>query len=106
MGSESYSVVITTCATKEDAQTIASALLEQKLAACVQSLEITSAFFWEGSVNNESEQLLLIKAKTSLYSEIEKCIVQVHKYDIPEIVRLSIEEGLAAYLKWIEEVSK
>ncbi len=100
-----YSLVVTTTATKEEARTIASALLEQKLAACVQLQEIESLYSWEGKTQNENEILLLIKAPKAKYSDIEQAIKQIHTYKTPEIILIPIENGSAEYLRWIDEVT-
>lgn len=106
MSDTNYCVVVTTAATSEDAKTIASALLDAKLAACIQVLDISSYYCWEGKTCNDAEKLLLIKARANLYPEIEECIVRVHTYDVPEIIQLPIEGGLQAYLTWIDDVSR
>ncbi len=101
-----YSVIITTCGTRESAEKIAGALLDQKLAACIQIFDVTSLYTWKGQVNKDNESLLLIKAKAELYNEIEECIRQNHTYEVPEIVQLPIVNGFSSYLQWISEVSK
>lgn len=101
-----YSLIFTTAATKEEAKKIAKALLQQKLAACVQLSNIESFFIWEDSVNEEHEVLLLIKAKAGNFTEIESCIKSVHSYKVPEIVQIDIEEGSLQYLNWIDSVTK
>lgn len=101
----SYAVVITTASSSEEAEKIAMALLERKLAACIQVTEIKSYYFWENKVNADPEQLLLIKCKAADYAAIESCIGEVHSYDVPEIVQLPITAGSSSYLKWITEVT-
>ncbi|MBN2466514.1 MAG: divalent-cation tolerance protein CutA [Deltaproteobacteria bacterium] len=103
---ERYSVIFTTCGTQDDAGNLARLLVERHLAACVQMTPVTSVYEWEGKINKDQEVLLLIKAKKLLYHEIEEFIVQNHRYDIPEIIEVPIENGLAKYLGWIDEVSK
>mgnify|MGYP003340873514 CR=1 FL=1 len=101
-----YSVVLTTTASKKDAETIASSLLEKKLAACIQVTEIKSYYTWKDKVNVDDEQVLLIKSKAEDYDEIEECIRANHSYEVPEIIRLPIESGFSGYLNWITEVTK
>jgi periplasmic divalent cation tolerance protein len=103
---ESYSVILTTCGNEVEAERIARLLVENRLAACVQITGVTSFYEWDGKVNKDGEQLLLIKAKTSLYEEIEKAITEIHVYEVPEIIRLPVEAGLEHYLQWIDDVSK
>jgi len=101
-----YCVVITTCGNRESAERIASLLLAERLAACVQILNITSLYTWKEETAKDDEALLLIKAKTSLYPEIEACISHNHTYEVPEVIQLAIDNGSSSYLKWISEVSK
>lgn len=101
-----YSVVLTTTASKKDAEKLASALLEKKLAACIQVTEIKSYYSWKGKVNVDDEQVLLIKSKATDYDEIEKCIRDNHTYEVPEIIRIPIEAGFLGYLNWISEVTR
>ncbi len=103
---DTYCIVTTTTATQEEADIIASALLSAKLAACVQIVDIQSHYSWKDEILNEPEKLLLIKAKTDLYPEIQKHISAIHTYTVPEIVKLPIEDGLPAYLAWIDDVSR
>lgn len=101
-----YSVVITTTASNEETEKIANALLNEKLAACIQATQIKSFFSWKGAVSVENENLLLIKCKQSDYAEIEKCIKANHSYEVPEIVQLPMTNGSNAYLDWISQVTK
>ena len=99
-----YCVVMTTYSDEEVGKKIIDALLEQKLAACIQVQEVNSFFFWKGEVNKEKEFLLLIKTKHSLYANVEKCIKENHSYEVPEIIELPVINGSQAYCNWIEEV--
>jgi periplasmic divalent cation tolerance protein len=101
-----YSVVITTTNSAEASEKIAKALLDQKLAACIQVTQIKSYFTWKDEVNIDDEQLLLIKCKSTDYAEIENCIKGNHSYEIPEIIQLPINNRLPAYMNWINEVTK
>jgi periplasmic divalent cation tolerance protein len=101
----SYAVVLTTAKSPGDARRIADKVLSEKLAACVQLLAINSLYTWKGEVAEESEVLLLLKTRQELYPELEKAIVSVHKYETPEILLLSVDRGLPAYLGWIDEVT-
>lgn len=99
-------VVTTTTSTEEETERIAFALLDQKLAACVQVLPIKSYYTWQDKMNIEDEHLLLIKCKRSDFAEIEKCIKENHSYEVPEIVMVPIEAGSKDYLDWIEQITK
>ncbi|MBE9059903.1 divalent-cation tolerance protein CutA [cf. Phormidesmis sp. LEGE 11477] len=104
--SNQYSVVITTVSSDDDATNLAEVLLSKQLAACVQVVPIKSHYTWKGSLNVDSEQLLMIKAKHSDFSAIQQCIVENHSYEVPEIIEVPITAGFPAYLSWIDEVTK
>ena len=101
-----YSVVITTCASQTDAESIIGPLLNDRLAACVQVFQITSYYTWKGEQAKEGEQILFIKALTRLYPEIEASIRANHKYETSEIVQLLITAGSSSYFQWMREVSR
>ncbi len=101
--STQFCVVMTTCSNREDAGTLASLLVDRRLAACVQVSDITSYYRWKGSVNNEGEALLLIKTRVDRYPAVESCIRENHDYDVPEILQIPVTAGLAPYLAWIDE---
>lgn len=101
-----YSLIITTCATKEDAKEIINALLGAKLAACVQTQEIESFYIWKGKAENSKEVILFIKTKSELYKEAETAILSRHKYETPEIVEIPFRNGYPGYLRWIDAVTK
>ena len=96
-----FGIVLTTVATPEDAQRLADGLLEQRLAACVQTLAIQSAYRWKGAVQREPEQLLLIKTRAALYPAVEAHLRAHHPYELPEIVYLPIAAGSPDYLRWL-----
>jgi uncharacterized protein involved in tolerance to divalent cations len=98
-------VIQTTCATPEDAERIAEALLEAGLAACVQIAEIRSRYVWKGAVQREPEQLLLIKTREDLFEAVRAKIREVHSYETPEILAVSASAVDADYLAWIAEVT-
>jgi len=97
-------LVTTTCPDKDAARKIAGLIIEARLAACVQLLPIDSIYTWKDNVCDESEILLLIKTKTTLYEQLQSLIWRNHAYDVPEIIQLPITGGLPAYMKWIDEV--
>jgi periplasmic divalent cation tolerance protein len=101
-----YAIVTTTVESSTDAAKIANALLAEGLAACVQVMPIQSYYTWQGEVNIDSEQLLIIKCKQADFVQIQQCIQANHNYELPEIVLVPISAGLPAYLQWIDEVTK
>ncbi len=98
-----YSVVMTTTDSQEEANRLSDLLVREKLAACVQSLPITSTYSWEGQIVKDSEWLLLIKTKSETFKEIESILLANHSYDTPEIIQLPVEAGYLEYLAWINE---
>lgn len=97
-----YIQVITTVSTEEEAQTIATGLVEQRLAACVQVIgPILSTYRWNGDVERATEWLCLVKSRAELYDEVEKMIHLVHPYDVPEILAMPVVAGSARYLGWL-----
>ncbi|MCL4207749.1 MAG: divalent cation tolerance protein CutA [Pirellulaceae bacterium] len=98
--------VTTTTANKSDAERIARALVENRLAACVQiSGPITSVYRWQDTVETASEWLCTIKTIDTNYPQVESTIRQLHTYDEPEIIALPIVAGSATYLEWLRTES-
>ena len=96
-----FGIVLTTVATPDDARRLADGLLDQRLAACVQTLAIQSAYRWKGAIQREPEQLLLIKTRAALYPAVEAHLRAHHPYELPEIVYLPIAAGSPDYLRWL-----
>src|SRR5471032_1208161 len=95
-------IVITNAPDRVAAQKIAHALVEQKLAACVNILaECTSIYRWQGKIETAAEVPLLIKTRPDIYAEVEAAIKSLHPYELPEIVAVSVEHGSSEYLDWI-----
>lgn len=95
-------LVLTNCPDEESANAIALALVEERLAACVNILpRVQSIYRWEGAVESATEIPLLIKATAANYSALETAIRDRHPYTVPEIIALPVERGLPAYLEWI-----
>lgn len=105
-GERKCCVILTTCSDKKEAEGLARLLVEQRLAGCVQISAVTSLYEWEEEIQKDDECLLLIKARSDLYSEIEGVISGNHSYEVPEIIKIPIEDGLDAYLGWIDRVSR
>ena len=99
-----YIQVVTTTGHKEDAQAIARALVEERLAACVQVLgPITSTYRWEGEIETAQEWQCWAKSRRELYGRIEEAIVRLHPYEVPEILAVEILSGSRSYLAWLDE---
>jgi periplasmic divalent cation tolerance protein len=101
-----HAVLLTTCSDRSSAKTLAQALVEQRLAACVQMLPIDSIYEWQGKIEEAAEILLLCKIKRDDYHAAEAAILALHTYTTPEIVMLEIAAGSATYLAWMDSVTK
>ena len=102
-----YIQVLTTAGSEEEAERISAALIERRLAACVQVIgPISSRYRWQGKVEQEREWLCLAKTEASRYDELEAAIRELHSYDEPEIVATPIVAGSKGYLGWISEQVK
>ena len=96
--------VMTTTETREQAQTIARHLVEEKLAACVQITDaVESTYRWKGNVECSREYLCLIKTREDLFPKIEAAIKKLHSYETPEIIAVPIIQGSTEYLEWLDE---
>ena len=102
-----FSITLTTVSNKENGLLIARELTKARLCACVNILEgATSVYFWKGELCEESELLLFIKAPQENFEKIKEKILELHEYELPEIVELPIGQGYEKYLKWIEEETR
>ena len=99
-------IVLTTTASDEEAERIARALLEEKLAACVQVQAVTSLYRWKGEIACDAERLLFIKTTADRWDAVRDRIVALHSYETPEILRVPVEAGLDRYLAWIEDETR
>jgi periplasmic divalent cation tolerance protein len=104
---EEYIQVFTTTEKKEDAEKIAKAIVEKRLAGCIQIVgPITSTYWWKGDVETAEEWLLFIKSRKNLYDELERAIKEIHPYETPEIIAMPIVAGSKDYLEWLENELK
>ena len=95
-------LILTNCPDEACANAIALALVEEKLAACVNLLpRVQSIYRWQGAVESASEIPLLIKSTAANYPAVEARIGELHPYEVPEIIALPITQGLPAYLNWL-----
>ena len=97
-------LVISTAGSREEALRIAAALVEAQLAACVNIVgPIDSVYRWQGKVESAQEFLLLVKTTRSRSAAVITRIRELHSYDLPEAIEVSIEGGSADYLRWITD---
>jgi periplasmic divalent cation tolerance protein len=95
-------IVITNAPDRAVADKISHALVEQKLAACVNILApCSSVYRWQGKLETAHEVPLLIKTRSEIYAEVETAIKKLHPYELPEIVALPLAHGSSEYLEWI-----
>ncbi len=95
-------IVLTHAPDRDCAKRIAHALVERKLAACVNIMaECTSVYRWKGEIETASEIPLLIKTRADIYPEVEAAIKSMHPYQLPEIISLPVARGCSDYLGWI-----
>ena len=100
-------LVYCTCPDSESAQTIARQLIEQRAAACVNALPgVSSTYLWQEKLETSEEILLLIKSSNKQYPEIERIIVSLHPYELPEIIAVDVERGLPDYLHWVKQCTE
>jgi periplasmic divalent cation tolerance protein len=97
--------VLTTVGSRTEAQSMARALVERKLAACAQISEIESFYTWKGAVQNEKEYRVLFKTTNVRYAAVETAIRELHTYELPAIHAIALEHLYAPYAEWIESNS-
>jgi periplasmic divalent cation tolerance protein len=99
-------VVFVTSGSEEEALKIAHALVEERLAACVNLVSpIRSIYRWEGKVCDEKEWLLVMKTHMGRFDALEKRVKALHSYSVPEIIALPIVTGSPSYLNWLKEMT-
>jgi periplasmic divalent cation tolerance protein len=99
-----YVQVMTTAGSEQEAERIAAALVDSRLAACVQTIgPIRSRYRWRGEIEEAREWQCLAKTESWRYPKVEAAIREVHSYEQPEILAIPVLEGSAGYLAWISE---
>ncbi len=94
--------VATTCETQDEANQLAAALVGRRLAACVQVQgPIQSTYRWEGVVQSSAEWLCTMKTTATRFDSLRSAILELHSYDVPEVVATEIIDGSGAYLEWL-----
>ncbi|HSD26506.1 MAG TPA: divalent-cation tolerance protein CutA [Vicinamibacteria bacterium] len=97
-------VALSTVATPEDAERIARALVERRLAACVNVVpKVVSVYRWKGEICRDEELLLVVKTRRERLDALREAVVGLHPYEVPELVALPIEAGHEPYLAWLDD---
>jgi periplasmic divalent cation tolerance protein len=102
--SESNNILLCycTCPNAESAKHLAEALVGESLAACVNCIPgIQSTYRWKGEVTTDVEELLLIKTTAERFEALKERLLALHPYELPELIAVPVERGLAAYLDWV-----
>ena len=97
-------IALTTCGSEDEAARIAAALVERRVAACVNIVPGLRSFYrWRGETHDDAEWLLVIKTDAARLDDLRAAIERLHSYDLPEFIALPIVAGSAGYLNWIGE---
>jgi len=100
-------VVYITAPNEDEAVNIAKALVESRLAACVNIVKnIRSIYSWKGKVEDASEVLMIVKTRKALFDKLSNTVMDLHSYDVPEVIAIPIIDGSANYLTWLRESTK
>ena len=96
-------VVLSNCGSEEEAIRVGRAIVEARLAACVNVLPgVKSIYHWKGEVQEDSEWMLVIKTTRSLFEPLSAQLQKIHSYEIPEVLALPVVDGSEDYLAWID----
>ena len=107
MPSDQFVVVLTTFPAEGDAETLARALVDERLAACVNVLPpMRSIYTWQGVREHATEQQLLIKTTTHRVKALETRLKELHPYDVPEFLVIAVLEGSGDYLSWVADSTR
>jgi periplasmic divalent cation tolerance protein len=95
-------VILSTCASEEEAEKLARELVESRLAACVNIIpRMRSVYRWKGEVESAEESLLVIKSSRPLFDALRALLDKQHSYEVPEAIALQIVQGSENYLNWM-----
>jgi periplasmic divalent cation tolerance protein len=100
-------VIFTTTGSEEQALAIARALVSDRLAACVNIIgPIRSVYRWRDAIEDEREYLLLIKTRALNYMKVERRVRELHTYEVPEVLALTVDRGSPPYIQWLLDSSR
>jgi len=99
-----WQIVLTTAGSDDQARSIARALVERRLAACVHVTPSgCSIYRWKGRVEEEDERMLVIKTAARLFPALREAVRELHSYETPELLALDVRDGDPDYLRWLRE---
>ena len=99
-----FIVVYVTVSSSDEGKRIARALVEERLAACVNQLPgVRSTYRWQGKIEEGGEELLIIKTSKSLFTALQQRVCELHSYAVPEVIAVPMVAGSEAYLQWLDE---
>ncbi len=105
--SAQYCVVYVTTASEQEAKLLSQTLVSEKLAACVNRVgPMVSTYAWQGQIQEDTEYLLVIKARCSDFDLLQARIETLHTYDLPEILALPVLTGSEKYLNWLGQATE
>lgn len=97
-------VILVTTGSEDQAVSIARALVDERLAACVNIVgPVRSIYRWRDGVEDDREYLLIIKTRATLYMKVETRVRELHKYEVPEVLSLNADRGSPPYIQWLLE---
>lgn len=94
--------VVYVTAPPAEAPDLARALVDRRLAACVNLVEVRSVYRWEGTIQDDPETLLVIKTTPARFAALRDAVVELHSYDLPEVVAIPASDALTGYAGWVE----
>lgn len=100
-----FTLLYVTHASAEAANQLVDALLERRLIACANSFPIQSAYWWQGAISRETELVTLLKTSLERVAEVERAIEELHPYEVPCVMQLSVQAN-PAYEAWIQETTE
>lgn len=102
-----HCVVLVTCPDRGTGEKIGATLVEERLAACANLMDgVTSIYRWKNEIQQEPETLLLIKTRNARFADVERRVLELHPYEVPEIICCDISAGNLPYLNWIDESTR
>ena len=101
---DGFRIVLTTADSDELADRIARALVDRRLAACVNVVgPVRSIYRWKGEIVSDQERMLVIKTSAERLPEVREAIRELHTYDVPEVLAIAVDDGDRAYLDWLAD---